>query len=336
MERAEGGERVLVVDDNPGITLLLQQLLKAEGYAVAVARDGRQALEAVASHRPELVLLDLDMPGMGGFEVCAHLKQDPATRLIPVVIITSQGELQARLRAWELGADDFLAKPFESLEVLARCRSLLRVKRLVDELDSAQEVLFAFARAVEARCRFTFGHAKRVTEWATRLAARVGLAPAEIEVLRRGALLHDIGKIGIADAILNKPARLTAEEYREIQRHPERGAHIIEPLRSLRDTIPLIRWHHERLDGRGYPDRLRGDAIPLLVRILSVADVYDALSTWRPYRDALSAEECVRTLRGSAAEGGLDPELVECFVGLLAERGARSRFEQPARSASDG
>ena len=314
MENSTGRRcHVLVVDDDHSVAQVLEHLLTAEGYAVSLARDGREALDAVADCPPDLILLDLDMPRLGGYEVCRTVKQDSATRLTPVVILTGRNESEARLRAWELGADDFLTKPFQTVEVLARCRSLLRVKGLVDELDSAQSVLFALARTLEAKSRYTHGHTERVTAYALALAAQVGLPEGEREVLRRGAALHDIGKIAVPDAILDKPGRLTAEEYEVIKRHPAEGVRIVEPLRSLRDTIPLVRWHHERLDGKGYPDGLYGGAIPLLARILAVADVYDALSSERPYRPALPPAECLRLLRESAAGGGLDPELVAHF-----------------------
>jgi len=306
-------QHILVVDDDDTIATLLEQLLTADGHRVTVARDGREALALVAGNLPDLILTDLDMPHMNGYEFCRRIKQEPATRLLPVLMITGRNAQEARLRAWELGADDFLTKPFDTVEVRARCRSLLRVKRLVDELDSAEAVVFAFARAVEAKCRYTWGHSERVTSYALALARQIGLPITEQEVLRKGGLLHDIGKINMPDAILNKPGPLTTEEFDIVKQHPVQGVRIVEPLRSIRDTIPLIRWHHERLDGRGYPDGLYGGSIPLLARILAVADVYDALSSERPYRPAMPHAECLRILRENASGGGLDPEMVRCF-----------------------
>ena len=296
---------------------MLEEMLTADGHRVTVACDGREAMDSAVGQPPDLILTDLDMPYMSGYEVCRRIKHDPVTRLIPVIIITGRDRLEDKLRAWDLGADDFLTKPFQSVEVLARCRSLLRVKSLVDELDSAEAVVFAFARAVEAKCRYTWGHSERVTKYALALASQIGVSEAEREVLHKGGMLHDIGKINISDAVLNKPGKLTPEEYAIIKEHPAQGVRIVEPLRSIRETIPIIRWHHERLDGRGYPDGLFGGAIPLLTRILSVADVYDALSSERPYRSALSHEHCLRILREDAAGGGLDPEVVRCFCNEL-------------------
>jgi putative two-component system response regulator len=306
-------QHILVVDDDNAIAILLQRVLTGDGYRVTVAQNGREALDSVASNRPDLILTDLDMPQMNGYELCRQIKHEPATRLLPVLMMTGRSEQEARLKAWELGADDFLTKPFDIVEVRARCKSLLRVKRLVDELDSAEAVVFAFARAVEAKCPYTWGHSERVTSYALALGRHVGLSESDQNVLQKGAVLHDIGKINIPDAILNKPGPLTAQEYDIVKQHPVQGVRIVESLKSIRDTIPLIRWHHERLDGKGYPDGLPGRDIPLLTRVLSVADVYDALSSERPYRAALSHTQCLGFLRENAAGGGLDPELVRCF-----------------------
>ena len=305
--------QILVVDDDENVAKLLGRVLGAQGHMVRRAADGLEALALAATIAPDLILLDLDMPRLSGFEVCRAFKSDPRTRLVPIVIITGRSAAEGRLRAWELGADDFLTKPFQVADVAARCKALLRVKDLVDELDSAQAVMFALARTVEAKSRYTQGHTERVTGYAVALAARLGLPEGERELLRRGASLHDIGKIAIPDAILDKPGKLTAEEYEIVKRHPADGVRIVEPLKSIRDTIPLIRWHHERMDGRGYPDGLFGGAIPFLVRVLSVADVYDALASERPYRPAMRHEECRKVMVKDAAGGGLDPELVGVF-----------------------
>lgn len=309
--------RVLIVDDNPSVSSLLRHALLAEGCEVDVADDGQQALVRIADVPPDLILLDLDIPHVPGDELCRRLKSDPATNLIPVVMVTGNVDFDSKLNAWECGADDFLSKPLRIAEVTTRCRSLLRIKQLIEERDSAEAVVFALARTVEAKSLFTHGHSERVTRYALRLADAVGVSAHEREVLRKGALLHDIGKISVPDAILDKPDKLTIAEFEVIKGHPAQGAHIIEPLHSLRETLPLIRWHHERLDGKGYPDGLRGDAIPRLVRILSVADVYDALSSERPYRRSVPHEFCLRILRENALKGGLDPDLVAIFHDIV-------------------
>jgi putative two-component system response regulator len=307
------GRRILVVDDDPSVGAALEQILRMEGYRVTRVWDGQAALESIAVDQPDLILLDVNMPKVSGFEVCRRVKSDPVTSLLPIVIVTGESEFEARLQAWDVGADDFLSKPFQVVEVLARARSLLRTKALVDELDSAQSVLFALARTLEAKSRYTQGHSERVTAHAMALAERVGLSASERETLRRGSLLHDIGKISTPDNILDKPARLTPAEYHIVKQHPLEGVRIVEPLRSIREVVPFIRWHHERMDGGGYPDGLFGGSIPIAVRVLSVADVYDALASERPYRPALPMSECMQILRNDAQSGGLDPELVDAF-----------------------
>lgn len=319
------GQRILIVDDNPSVSALLCHALLAEGCEVEVADDGQQALERVAVNPPDLILLDLDLPSLSGDEVCRRLKNDPATNLIPIVMVTGQSDGDTKLAAWEYGADDFLTKPLRLVEVTSRCRSLLRIKRLIEERDSAEAVVFALARTVEAKSSYTHGHSERVMRFALELADAVGVARHEREVLRKGALLHDIGKLSVPDAILDKPGKLTVEEYEIVKGHAAQGAHIVEPLHSLQETLPLIRWHHERLDGKGYPDGLYGEQIPRLVRVLSVADVYDALASQRPYRRSMPHERCLEMLRENAASGGLDAELVLVFCSLIAPRSVPAR-----------
>lgn len=333
--------RILVVDDNESNTMLLHEVLSAEGHIVDVAHNGLEAMESIAANCPDLIVLDLDMPIMDGYEVCRRVKGGHATQLIPVIIITAQTALDAKLHAWELGADDFLTKPYHCLEVVARCRSLLRVKRLVDELDSAESVVFAFARAVEAKSPYTQGHAERVAAYALVLAAEIGVPEADWETLRKGAILHDVGKISTPDAILDKPGPLTAAEFELVKQHTSRGALIVESLRSIRDCIPMIRWHHERMDGTGYPDKLTADRIPPLVRVLAVADVFDSLSSGRPYRGPIPHAVALDILRENAAGGGLDPDLVCVFTemfkyGIPSSTRPAERMRQAIRSAPRG
>lgn len=320
--------RVLIVDDNPTVACLLRHALSAEGCEVELAVDGQEALVRIADATPDLILLDLDIPYIPGDELCRRIKNDPVTRLVPVVMVTGHSDFESKLSAWEYGADDFLTKPLRVAEVTARCRSLLRIKRLIEERDSAEAVVFALARTVEAKSQFTHGHSERVTRYALRLAEAVGVSACQREVLRKGALLHDIGKISVPDAILDKPSKLTIAEYDIIKSHPAQGAHIVEPLHSLREALPLIRWHHERLDGKGYPDGLRGDDIPLLVRILSISDMYDALASDRPYRESMPHQHCLGILRESALSGALDSDLVAVFHDIITPM-----INEPAQSA---
>src|SRR5579883_1891763 len=244
MPDAREARRILVVDDNPGISDLLRLVLVREGYEVQTASNGLEALARVSDFRPDLLLLDLSMPHLGGDEVCRRLKNDPVTRLTQIIIVTANADMQNRLDAWEYGADEFLTKPFHLIEVTTRCRSLLRTRQLLEDRESAETVVFALARAVEAKSPYTQGHSERVTDYAGGLASALGIAEDQRELLRKGSLLHDIGKLSIPDAILDKPARLTAQEYEIVKAHTVQGQHIVEPLVSLRNTLPLIRSHH--------------------------------------------------------------------------------------------
>lgn len=310
--------RVLVVDDDRDIADFLFQLLTGAGNQVTVARDGPGALKAVAIAPPDLVLLDIGLPGLSDLEVCRQLKADFATRLIPILILTGSDPGEGRISAWEAGADEYLTKPARAIEVMARCRSLFRLKFAMDELDSSNATVLAFVRAVEAKCPLTQGHTERTTDYAIRLATRLDIPATEREIIRQGGMLHDIGKISTPDALLNKPGRLTSEEYSVVKKHPLDGVRIVEPLRSLRACLPLIRWHHERRDGSRYPDGLTGGTIPLAARLLAVADVFDAFAS--PYRPALSYAESLEVMREDARKGGLDSELVEIFAALLSEQ----------------
>lgn len=319
MDRPESTGRILVVDDNPHARELLRAALVAEGYTVTLAEGGEEALAKVAEEVPELILLDINMPGLNGYEVCSRLKGTEATRLIPIIFLTSMSDLEDKLRGIEVGADDFLTKPFRKVELLARAKSLLRVKRLNDRLENAENVLFALANAIEAKDPYTEGHIFRVATLALKLGRRLGLSADYQESLWKGGILHDIGKIGVPDAILNKAGRLTPEEVTQMQVHVIVGERICQPLRSIRYLLPVIRHHHEKSNGTGYPDGLRGEAIPITARIVGIVDMYDALITDRPYRPRLSREEAFGILRAGAGDGTLDPELVASFIAMVRE-----------------
>ncbi len=319
MDRPESAGRILVVDDNPQARELLRAGLMAEGYTVMVAERGEEALARVAEEVPELILLDINMPGLNGYEVCSRLKGTEATRLIPIIFLTSLSDLEDKLRGIEVGADDFLTKPFRKVELLARVKSLLRVKRLNDRLDNAENVLFALANAIEAKDSYTEGHIFRVATLALKLGRRLGLSADHQESLWKGGILHDLGKIGVPDAILNKAGRLTPEEVTQMQVHVTVGERICQPLRSIRYLLPIIRHHHEKFNGTGYPDGLRGEAIPITARIVGIVDMYDALVTDRPYRSRLSREGAFAILRAGAADGTLDPELVASLITMVQE-----------------
>ena len=302
------------------------------GYDVLTASDGESALKAVARSSPDLVLLDVNMPGIDGIEVCRRLKADAATRLIPGVLITTLTSSEDRVRGIEAGADDFIAKPPVIAELEARVRSLTRLKRYTDELDSAESVILSLGLTIEARDPYTTGHCQRLATYATALATRLGLSDKELVAINRGAFLHDVGKIGIADAVLLKPGQLTQAEYALIQQHTVIGDRLCSELRLLEDVRPIVRHHHERPDGTGYPDQLTGDEIPVLARILSVVDVYDALTSERPYKQPFPSAHAIHELREDAARGRLFEALVEEFV-VLVNEGA---FAQLTLTEADG
>jgi putative two-component system response regulator len=331
---APNGERairVLVVEDNGRSQQLLRDLLMHEGYDVATASDGEEALARIGEQRPDCLLCDLVMPKMDGYEVVRRLKSAEETRLIPVIVITGLADLSHKLTAIEAGADDFLTKPFNALEVTARVRSLVKMKRLNDALESASNVVFALARAIEAKDNYTQGHGERVAVYAVQLAEHVGCPPPEVEQVRKGGILHDVGKIGCPDAILNKPGPLTPEEFEVVKRHPMHGWDICRHLKSVADALPCIRWHHEKLDGSGYPDGLGANEIPRAVRIMSIADVYDALATARAYKPAFDDETCFRILNDEADRGWWDKELVCAFCEMRRAQQAAANREKVAR-----
>lgn len=310
-------ETVLVADDQSSNRELLEELLSAQGFTVITASDGAAALEEVARIHPDLVLLDVMMPGLNGFEVCERIKNNPDTYLIPVVLITALSDKQDRIEGIKAGADDFLTRPVDRTELLARVRSLITLKRRTDELERAESVLFSLARSIEGKDPYTHGHCERLSAYSARLGEHLGLRTDEITALRRAGVVHDIGKVAVPDAILLKPGRLTEEEWKLVREHPVVGESICAPLRSFRLVLPIIRHHHEKLDGSGYPDGLRGDAIPVTARVMQIVDVYDALSTERPYKKAFPAYEALQTVKEEVGKGWWDPQIFAQFERLV-------------------
>lgn len=303
---------VLVVDDHPLNLELIEGCLADVDCRVVTATDGIEALELVKAEAPDLVLLDVMMPRMDGYEVCQRLKQSPEGKLLPVVMVTALGQIADRVRGLEVGADDFIVKPIERVELVARVRSLLRVKHLYDRLDDVQRTIFALARAVEAKDNLTERHTERVGISARRLGEAMGLPDDVLDDLLWGGVIHDIGKIGVPDAVLLKPGPLTPEEFELMKRHVFTGEEIASPLRSVHDLLPIIRHHHERIDGTGYPDGLAGDAIPITARIVAICDAFDAMISDRPYRAGLSRAQALATLE-SGAGTQWDADLVRLF-----------------------
>ena len=314
-------ERILIVDDEPAIRMGLERLLQRRGYQTRATCDGASALLECISFRPDLILLDVMMPGRDGFDICREIKSNSDTRLIPVVLITGLSEKSDRIRGIEAGADDFLSKPIDVTELDARVRSLLRLKAFTDELEHAESVLFTLALSIESRDPYTHGHCTRLAEFSSRLGERIGLPPDDIVALRRAGVVHDVGKVVVPDAVLLKPGPLLPEERAIIKQHTEAGEHICAPLKSFRAVLPIIRHHHERWDGSGYPDGLSGEAIPLLARVLQIADVFDALTTTRPYRNALSHEEAWNILQEEVSLGWWDGNIVREFRNMISTEG---------------
>src|SRR5450755_669724 len=311
MATSEGHEGViLVADDNEANRELLSALLSAEGYTAVCVADGRQALARIDNGSIDLALLDIMMPRPTGFEICQVMKSKPETRLIPVILVTSLDSDADRIHGIMCGADDFLNKPVNKHELLARVHSLLRLKHFTDELDHAETVLFSLALSIEAKDPYTAGHCDRLAKRSVTLGEKLGL-PEELRVaLHRGGLVHDIGKLAVPESILLKPGPLTPEERKSMEHHTIVGERICAPLRSFRHVLPIIRHHHEKQDGSGYPDGLKGDQIPITARILQVTDVYDALTTDRPYRKALSSEKALAIMRDEMRRGWWDPFLL--------------------------
>jgi putative two-component system response regulator len=307
---------VLVVDDGIANRELIAAYLSGIDCEIRLAEDGRTALDIIETSLPDLVLLDVQMPDMDGYEVCRRIKSMPRGRLVPVVMITALNEAHDRISALEAGADDFMSKPVERAELVARVRSALRLKALYNTLDSAEQVIFSLAAAVEAKDAFTERHTQRVGESARYLGRRIGLPEFALDALYRGGVIHDIGKIGVPDSILLKPGPLNEAETARMREHVAIGEAIVRPLQSAASLLPIIRHHHERYDGRGYPEGLRGRAIPRLARIVALCDSFDALVNDRPYRPRLSTEEAVARLHAGAG-AQWDPEMVEIFTGEI-------------------
>src|SRR5580704_10328363 len=313
-------QSILVVDDNRSNAELLREMLTSRGYDTTAVQSALAAEAEIQRQAPDLILLDVVMPGKTGYELCRELKEDPRTRLMPIVMITGLSAQEDRLKGIEAGADDFLTKPISSEELFARVSSLLKLKEFTDELETVDSVLCTLGLSVEARDPYTEGHCERLARNATDLGRFLGVEEEYLLALQRGGYLHDLGKIAVPDEILKKGSDLTPAEWAIMKQHPVTGETICRPLKSLRLVLPIIRHHHEHSDGSGYPDGLHAHEIPLLPRILQVVDIYDALRTARPYKPALSHDQAAQTMRAEARSGLWDEELVTEFFSMLDKR----------------
>jgi len=309
---------ILVADDEASNRDLLKELLSGEGFEVISVPDGRTVLEELRRVRTDLVVLDVLMPDLSGLEVCERIKANPETYLIPVILVTSLSDKRDRINGIKVGADDFLTRPVDRTELLARVRSLLKLKFRTDELERAETVLFTLARSIEGKDPYTLGHCERLAEYSARLGEQIGLSEEQLTALRRGGVVHDIGKIAVPDAILLKPSKLSEEEWQLVREHPVVGERICAPLKSFRCVLPVIRHHHEKFDGSGYPDGLRGQSIPITARTLQIVDVYDALTTKRSYKRAFSPSEALKTMKEEVARGWWDSDIFGQFERLIA------------------
>jgi putative two-component system response regulator len=316
---SSGTPTVLILDGSEVNRTLLRGILKSEPYRVLQASRPSEAFEILARETVDLIVLDLMLPEMSGAEFCRMLKSDRKTQLIPVLMLTSVQGVENEINSIASGADEFLIKPLNGAVVRTRIRALLRLRAAINSLEEAETILFALARAVEHRDRYTAGHCERLAFYGVALGLRLGLNRADLLALHRGGYLHDIGKISVPDSILYKRGPLSDEEWDIMKRHTIKGEEICRPMKSLASVLPIIRSHHERWDGSGYPDGLKGQSIPLTARILQIADIFDALTTERPYKPAVSPEESMDVLRQEAERGWRDPELVEAFAEVVAQ-----------------
>jgi putative two-component system response regulator len=323
---------ILVADDEPANRELLEELLTNQGFKVISVADGAEVIQELTRTEVDLVILDVMMPRLTGFQACEKIKNNPDTYLVPVILITALSGRQDRIEGIRAGADDFLTRPVDRTELLARVRSLLTLKYRTDELERAESVLFSLARSIEGKDPYTHGHCERLAEYSARLAEQLGLPEDQIIALRRAGVVHDVGKIAVPDAILLKPGRLSSEEWAIIREHPVVGERICAPLKLFRFVLPIIRHHHEKLDGSGYPDGLCGEQIPVTARVLQIVDVYDALTTDRPYKKAFSITDALQTMKEEVSKGWWDPRIFDQFEGLV--RTGTADFL--SRSASTG
>jgi putative two-component system response regulator len=324
------GSLVLIVDDEYIGRETLQSVLEGEGYQLEMAESGMQAIEKAKQLLPDVILLDVMMPGMTGFEVCQRIRSDPQIAEIPIIILTALDDRESLLNALKAGADDFISKPFDRYELRARLLGITRLNRyqkLLQEraklreanaqlLNAYEATIEGLSHALDLRDRETEGHSRRVTEVTVRLAQALSISEEEITHIRRGALLHDIGKIGIPDSILHKPDTLTEEEWVIMRKHPRFAHDMLSPIEYLRPALSIPYSHHEKWDGTGYPRSLKGEEIPLSARLFAIADVWDALTSNRPYRDAWTEEQALAYIREQSGKH-FDPHVVDLLFRVI-------------------
>lgn len=319
---------VLIIDNEAINRRVLKATLKSAPYRIFECRKASEAIELLETERIDVIVLDLMLPEMSGPDLCRWLKKNRKTQFIPLLMLTSVQGVENEIEGISSGADEFLIKPLHPAVVRTRVQAMLRNKALIDSLEEAENILFALAQAVEHRDKYTGSHCERLAAYSVRLGEALSLPEEDLTALHRGGFLHDIGKISTPDAILFKPGTLSADEWHVMRGHTTKGEEICKQMKSLAPVLPIIRSHHEKMDGSGYPDGLSGDQIPLLARILQVVDIYDALRTARSYKPAFTQEEALRMMGQEAERGWRDPMLVELFA-----RTIRASPDEPGQDA---
>jgi putative two-component system response regulator len=330
--------QVLVVDDDAVQREMLRDMLSACGApacTVLEAQDGQEALALLRRNLVDAVLLDKRMPIMDGDTVCKHIREIPGMNLLPVIMVTGSNSSEELAKSFAMGATDFIRKPYSPMELLARVKAAVANKRVTDQLDTAENLLFALARMVEAKDETTGDHCSRLSHMALVFGRILGLSDSDLHALRRGGVLHDIGKLGIPDSLLLKRGPLSDQEWALMRTHTLIGGHLCEGLSSMRKVQPIIVHHHERWDGSGYPDGLAGEQIPYLARVFQILDIYDALASERPYKAAFSTEEIIAMFEEETRNGWRDPALVSIFLDLLRTDPERLRMPQQRTRSSD-
>ncbi|PIP71197.1 MAG: metal-dependent phosphohydrolase [Nitrospirae bacterium CG22_combo_CG10-13_8_21_14_all_44_11] len=308
---------ILIVDDLQIHLELMEAIFEKEGCRVVTAHNADEALRLLEKSSSDMAILDVMMPGMNGYELCRRLKEKSGARFFPVILVTSLSELEDKIAGIEAGADDFITKPFKSIELTTKVRSLLKFKKLQEELDHSESVIITLAIALESKDPYTKGHSERVGNLSAEFASIIGFQEKEQNLIRKAGVLHDIGKIGVEDSILHKRNILTKEELHIVEQHTIIGEKICRPLHSLSVILPVIRHHHERWDGAGFPDGLKGEQIPVMARILSIVDTFDAMASERPYRRPISIEKALKKMEEEKNFGQWDPVLLERFVEMM-------------------
>lgn len=321
LERKREQISILFVDDLEDNLELMDAIFGPEGFEISAVQDGADALEIFREKNIDIAVLDIMMPGMNGFELCRKIKQMNGNRFFPVIMLTALNDKKSRLAALESGADDFISKPFDKAELIAKVRSLVTLKTLQDELDHSENIILTLAVALESRDPYTKGHSVTVGELSKLFGEYLGLYQREQEYLRKAGYLHDIGKIAMSEQVLQKAETLTEEEMNIIRRHVIVGEEICRPLDSMKYILSAIRYHHERWDGKGFPEGLSGEDIPLMARILSIADSFDAMISSRPYREKRTFKEAVEIMTKERYLGQWDPSLVGYFIDMIRARG---------------